>query len=174
MELNNTLPETYCLGSALKEKNPNLNRTIPIYNISKEFIKKEYFENNKSQQEIADKLGISQWVISHRMRKYNLKAKERTWKIGKKKYIVNDNFFDEVNTSNAWVLGWLASDGFVIENNNSSCFGLKISEKDVEILHIIKTVLQFDGPILSSNTYLKKTVQWYKENEQWWKPLVKG
>ena len=112
-------------------KGTNLDYCMPEkYSVSKEFIEQEYFANNKSQQEIADELGISQWVISHRMRRYRLKAKERTWKIHKRKYSVNDDFFDKINPTNGWVLGWLASDGFVVGKGQGLCFGIKVAKKD--------------------------------------------
>jgi hypothetical protein len=132
------------------------------YVISKTLIEEEYFKNYKSQEEIAKMLGVSQWVISHRMRKYGLKPRKRTWKITERRYSVDDNFFEKIDPVRAWVLGWLASDGFVNENGNSSTFGLKVSEKDVDIVQKIKRLLKFNGRIYHIENYLKKTGKKYR------------
>ncbi|MCR4368485.1 MAG: hypothetical protein NUV67_01105, partial [archaeon] len=134
-------------------------------NISKEFIEEQYFQNNLSQQEIADLLGVSQWVISQRMKKFGLKPKERTWKIHKPIYSVNHSYFDSLNEENAWVIGWIASDGYVKINGNSYYFGMNLSKKDGEIIDKIKNLLNYNGPIYTRNTYLKKTGKWYEENQ---------
>lgn len=133
------------------------------YNISKEFIEKEYFENNKSQDEIAKMLGISQWVISQRMMEFSLKPKENTRKLWQRKYFVDDNFFDELNPTNAWVLGWLASDGYINENGNALRFGMTIAKKDQDIIGKIKILLKFNGKTYSRKTFLKKTGKEYEQ-----------
>jgi len=133
------------------------------YSISKKLIEREYFNNNKSQEEIAKSLGISQWVISNRMREYGLKPRERTWKIGMRKYSVDDYFFEEINHENAWVLGWLASDGFVNEDGNSLSFGIKVSKKDSDIIKKIKELLQYNGKTYNVKCKLKKTGKEYEQ-----------
>jgi len=167
MDLRNLLeitesPEVFSFESDFKRT--NFDYCMPEkYDISKEFIKQEYFEKNKSQLDIAKAVGISQWVISHRMKKYGLKTKERTWKIHKRKYSVNDDFFKELNPVNAWVLGWLASDGYVNEQKNTSRFGLKLSKKDSDIVYKIKQLLRYDGQIYYIKERLKKTGKEYEQ-----------
>lgn len=47
----------------------------------------------------------------------------------------------------AWVLGLLISDGFVRRNNVSAYFGIKLSEKDADVIFKIKEMLKYQGPI---------------------------
>ena len=155
-------PEASSFGSEFKDFNTD-SYMPEKYNIDKEFIGREYFVNNKSQQEIADEFGASQWVISNRMRVYGLKTKERTWKLHKKKYSVDENFFDKINPTNAWILGWLASDGFVNECGNALSLGIRISKKDSDIIQKIKELLGYNGPIYHIKMKLQKTGKEYEQ-----------
>ncbi|PIP21466.1 MAG: hypothetical protein COX39_02970 [Candidatus Nealsonbacteria bacterium CG23_combo_of_CG06-09_8_20_14_all_40_13] len=131
------------------------------YQISKTFIIDRYFIKNLSQDLIAKELKISQWVISHRMRQYGLKAKDKTRKLGQRKYHVNENYFDQINSENAWVLGWLVSDGFVRGNDKSPRFGIKVSIKDKDVLQKIRKLLFYTGKLIKMKTQLKKTRKTY-------------
>ena len=133
------------------------------YEITKEYIEKEYFQNGLSQYEIAKKVGCSQTIISDRMIKFGLKTKEKTWKLWKHIYSVDETYFDELNDENAWVLGWLASDGYVIIRNNSHLFGLKLAEKDKEIIYKIKDLLNFNGVLYKVKQKLEKTGKEYNQ-----------
>jgi hypothetical protein len=129
------------------------------YPISKQFIADRYYNYDWSQDKIAKSLGISQWVISHRLREWGLKAKDKTRKLGLKTYFLNDNYFNHVNKENAWLLGWLVSDGFIREGGR---FGLRVSLKDRDVLDKAKEFLGYTGKIIESQTFLKKTGKKYK------------
>ena len=103
--------------------NWDLFRMYEKHSIAKDYIFDQYYNQSKSQDEIAKQLGVSQWLISQRMMKFGFTPKSKTRNIGIRKYFVDDNFFDELNATTAWVLGWLASDGFVGINDNSYFFG---------------------------------------------------
>mgnify|MGYP001160614852 CR=1 FL=1 len=124
-----------------------------------EAIKQKYYKEGKSQQQIADELGISQWMVSDRMRKARLKTKPKTWKLGQRKYELNEAAFDKITPHAAWVLGWLVSDGFVSKSSNS--FGVKVSPKDVDALEKIKSFFSYSGPILKGRSRLKATGKTY-------------
>ena len=47
----------------------------------------------------------------------------------------------------AWVLGLLVSDGFVRKNNASAYFGLKLSERDVDVILKVREMLKYQGPV---------------------------
>lgn len=128
------------------------------YNIPEQFIMEEYFNKLKSQQEIASALGVSQWVISQRMLQYHIKSRERTWKIHLKKYSVNESFFNHINENVAWVLGWLATDGYVTKDGS---FGLKVNKRDADVILKIKQLLEYSGPTYNYKTILKKTNKKY-------------
>lgn len=136
------------------------------YLIDKDVLEREYFQNNKSQEEISKMTGVPQTTISARMRKFGLKTKNRTWKmvqiIKQKMHKVNENYFDDLNSENAWVLGWLASDGYTREYKYSKCFGIRLSTKDIEIIQKIRKLIEFEGPIYENTTFLKRTGRSYQ------------
>ncbi|OGJ15857.1 hypothetical protein A3K73_01685 [Candidatus Pacearchaeota archaeon RBG_13_36_9] len=137
------------------------------YNIAPELLNEEYLIKRKSQSEIAKLLGVSQWVISQRMRKSNLITRKKTWRLTEQrycqKYPVNIHFFDVLTPKNAWVLGWISSDGFINKNKESHAFGLKLNKKDIDVLIKIKNLIGYAGPILEYKTFLKKTNKNYSE-----------
>ncbi len=128
------------------------------YDIPKPLIVEEYFNKLKSQQEIAKTLGVSQWVISQRMLRYHLKSRERTWKIHLRTYSLNEYFFENIDENVAWVLGWLATDGYVTKDGS---FGLRVNKRDSDVTFKIKQLLGYGGPIYSQKTILKKTNKEY-------------
>jgi hypothetical protein len=160
-----TSPALHCPQSNLGEF--DVTYEMPLkYQIDKETLEREYFENGKSQQEIGRALGIPQTVISARMKKFGLKAKNRVWKmvqwVKENAHKVNENYFDYLNVENTWVLGWLASDGYVREGRYTKKFGVRLAKKDAEIVKKLKSLLGFDGPIYETNTVLKKTGKKYE------------
>lgn len=63
-------------------------------------------------------------------------------------YFINEKFFNNIENweeKQAWVLGWLASDG----NNSKDYYSLKIAlqERDKCILDIMKQLLEYEGPL---------------------------
>lgn len=131
------------------------------YTISKDFLLQEYAKNKRSQDEIAKQLGISQWVISQRLREYGIPTRPKTWKFNPRKYLVNEHFFDTLTVENAWVLGWLLSDGFINKVNQSHAFGVKVNERDIDVLYKIRSLIGYSGRILSAKTHLAKTNKTY-------------
>lgn len=63
------------------------------------------------------------------------------------KYSVNDNYFNNLNNEKAWLLGLLASDGYVRSNNKR--FGIGQSGiKGLNLIKYVKNILHFTGNIL--------------------------
>lgn len=123
-------------------------------------IKRRYYGEGKSQQQIADELGVSQWVISDRMRKANLHILDRTRKLNPWKYKIDHHAFDSLNDKTAWLIGWMISDGFVSNNRR---FGLKVSVVDKDIIEKFKEYLQYTGPIYKYERKLKQTSKAYHQ-----------
>lgn len=66
--------------------------------------------------------------------------------MGERKYKVNDNFFDVIDTQEkAYVLGLLFADGTVYKKANR--LKLDLAESDIDILYKLKEVLNFEGDI---------------------------
>jgi len=134
-------------------------KTRMKYVIPKNILFKEYITKKRSQEDIAKEFKVSQWLIGQRLHSYKIKSREKTWKLNPRKYYVNHKFFDVINTTNAWVLGWILSDGFI--NKNTNAFGIKINKKDKDILLKIKELINYSGKILTTKTYLKITNKSY-------------
>ena len=135
------------------------------YEIARGYLFNEYFDKIKSQDEIAGNLGVSQWVVSQRMKDFNLKTRDRTWKFAqyRKSFDFDESFFDKITEENAWVLGWLLSDGFVQKYKKSFKFGIKVAEKDSDVIYKIKSLLKFTGNIYREEQWLKKTGKKYRQ-----------
>lgn len=130
------------------------------YSIPLALIKRRYYGEGKSQQQIADELGVSQWVISDRMRKANLHILDRTRKLNPWKYKIDHHAFDSLSDKTAWLIGWMISDGFVSNNRR---FGLKVSVVDKDIIEKFKEYLQYTGPIYKYERKLKQTSKAYHQ-----------
>ena len=129
-------------------------------NIPLHELQRLYCEENKSQEEIAKIFGVSQWIISKRMRDNHIERKSKTRNLSSRKYQVNESALDILTPEVAWVLGWFLADGFVDSKNDT--FGIRLSVKDVDLLCKIKSLLEYTGPIIDTSTVLKKTGKLYK------------
>lgn len=129
------------------------------YNLSIKEIKYKYYKEKKSQSEIAKEFGISQWVISHRMRDAGLKMMYKLRGLSNKRYAHKESFFDGLTEKSAWVIGWLISDGYVQKNY----FGIKVSEKDADVLYKIKDMIGYTGIIYNYESILTKTGKIYRQ-----------
>jgi len=123
-------------------------------NISLKEIKKKYYSENKSQEQIAKEFNVSQWVISQRMKEQKLKTKSKTRNLGKKKYSVNEYLFDKITPLSAWILGWLVSDGYIANNRIT----LHLAQKDIDVLIKIKHYMEYTGPIYKQNATLNNKI----------------
>lgn len=115
--------------------------------IDKSILKSMYLYKRYSQHEISRRFNCSQWVISNRLRSFNIKARLKTCNLTHKKYSYNSRFLENITSDNAWVLGLLVSDGFVRKNNLSGYFGIKIKREDEDVVLKVKTILKYTGPI---------------------------
>ena len=82
-------------------------------------------------------------------KKANKLGLKRIQRIGK--YTLNENFFDKWMPENAYVFGLFCSDGNVGKNERRC--GFHISKNDVELLEIIKTVMNSTHPIEIRDEY---------------------
>ena len=139
--------------------------------VSKETLKHKYHIENKSQDQIAKELGISQWVISDRMRKFKIDRKPKTRNLGKRKYNLNEHFFDKITPNVAWVIGWILSDGNVTSDNYKITINLR--REDQKILETIKDLLSYGGPIYKTSSNVKNKVHFGSSLQIGSKHLVK-
>jgi DNA-binding CsgD family transcriptional regulator len=98
----------------------------------------QLYNSGKTCEEIGDITGHSGAQISILLKNSDLKI--RDWK-----YSVNEHFFDSVDSEEvAYVLGWFYSDGCV---NNKGKMRIQIQTDDIDILHTIARLMDYDGPL---------------------------
>ncbi|ALP91774.1 hypothetical protein ATN24_16965 [Clostridium butyricum] len=63
----------------------------------------------------------------------------------KNRYVLNENYFNEINTeAKAYILGFIYADGFV---GNENFNNIVIAVNDLEILEFIVKEIEFTGEI---------------------------
>lgn len=73
--------------------------------------------------------------------------------MGKRKYNLEDNFFDVVSPTSSYWAGFIAADGYVHKCGRK--LELHISVKDLEHLECFRRSINFNGPIHMSRTGIK-------------------
>ena len=104
----------------------------------------KYYQDGLSVQKVADKMNVSYGAIRHLLDKTGIRQRPR------KKYQINENYFDEIDTSNkAYIIGLLYSDGANTSNyeKHHYCISLTLQIRDIHILEDIKRELCSDAPI---------------------------
>ena len=61
-----------------------------------------------------------------------------------RKHKVNENFFNEINSESAYVLGWMFSDGNV--QSHKATFRIHLNKKDIKIMETIRELLKSEHP----------------------------
>jgi hypothetical protein len=72
-----------------------------------------------------------------------------------RKYICNENFFDELNEKSAYWVGFIAGDGCVRKHNYSYVLKIALATKDISHLEAFKKDIEFTGPV-NSYTIINK------------------
>lgn len=76
-----------------------------------------------------------------------------------RKYSVNETFFsEELNSTSAWILGWMMTDGYI----NEKQFDLTVQSGDIDVLNKIKSAINFDGDLYIRDS--KCTLRVYNRN----------
>lgn len=119
-----------------------------------------YFDEGLSQRTIADRLGVTQYAVSARMREFGFKTRPKHCKLSRQKYFIDSTCLDEVTPKSAWILGWFVSDGFVSKKENY--FGIKLAPRDASLLSMVKQYFQYSGPILDAKSKLKGSKKIYR------------
>ena len=71
---------------------------------------------------------------------------------GQLKYIANDNIFDNITNNEAYLLGFLITDGYISKKYHK--IGIQLSIKDIEHLNNIKKLISPNSNIRTSNRTL--------------------
>jgi DNA-binding transcriptional regulator WhiA len=101
-----------------------------------EYIRQNY--HKETYTSIGKKLNIDRHSVGSWVKKLNL---SKTF--NRKKYYINDNYFNNIGPNQAYVLGFIMSDGYV--NSNGLEFTLAV--KDIQILEDISKSMESNYPI---------------------------
>jgi transposase len=100
-------------------------------NLNNKLIWELYYEKNLSADKIADQFNCSRGTIFNRLKEMGRKKK---WKNPNQKSY--QNYFRNISKpEQAWILGWIVSDGHIKKSQNSVSFMINL--KDVQVLERI-------------------------------------
>lgn len=114
-----------------------------------------YCNKQYGQQKISKIVGVGIRIIRRTLLENNIhirsfaEASKASAKY-RRKYEVNDNYFDTQKPNMAYILGFLAADGSVSKDSNQIKIGL--SAVDVDFLEMIKREMGIKNPILTYTT----------------------
>lgn len=129
--------------------------------LTKEKLKKLYFRENKSLEDIAKEYGTSRQNVLRIMKRYGLDRRTQSTarylamdegKFPKlMQYEIKENFFSEWSPQMAWILGLLLTDGNVHGNN------VTLGSVDIDLLEKVKKTLNLSKPIITSKQSYDKS-----------------
>lgn len=105
-----------------------------------------YVVKKMGLQSAGREFGISQFMMEKILKEYGIP--KRTYTEAKqdgRKYPCNDDFFKVQSANMAYVLGFIAADGYISKKEN--CISIELNEKDIQILEDIKAVTGVTRPI---------------------------
>lgn len=108
--------------------------------IEKDQLHSMYWNQKMNQCQIADELGCSRYTIIRRMSKYGIRKRSHDKR--NRRYSINQDFFKIWSHDMAYILGIIASDGYVGYYRNK--FHFSICSDDKKLLCDIKKAMQSD------------------------------
>jgi intein/homing endonuclease len=151
---NKNLPERLDVIGPKGQIIPNLKINLEYYLTEEQFT--EFYNQKLTYKEISKLIGFpyDTSVFSRSVRSVGWKKS-----IGKtSKYSVDETFFKTWNKKNAWVYGWLITDGHV----NEKSVELTLQSQDEDVLVKLKDLLNFTGGFYDRSTH--KTLRVYNRN----------
>ena len=118
-----------------------------------DFIKQ--YNDGASMAELSRKFNLSAYKVKKILENNNVHIRNRKEQNqisnAKRAYSVNHKYFNNIETVNqAWILGFLAADGWVEEKRNR--INIELSAVDKEILEKIKKEMNIENPIIERET----------------------
>ena len=109
----------------------------------------DYINNKLPLVEISKKNHTADYLIKQLLITNNIpirtKEENKTLFHENRKYKVNDNYFSTLTPDSAWLIGFLAADGYLTRDKNTIIISLQRLDK--EILERIKIAISFTGEI---------------------------
>lgn len=125
------------------------NRCYKRTNLEYYITKEEFYNLRSGRKSLKDIVNIINFPGSEKQ--FNKLLKKFNWDDGKKYYKksyrhkINEEFFNDWNKENAWVFGWLLTDGSVCSKSYQT--KLFLNTKDKNVLEKVKNLLSFTGDI---------------------------
>lgn len=133
---------------------------------------KEYL-SGKSIEEISKLTNISPTTLTKNFKKNNLKIRNLNGKSGYRKYTLNEEYFETINTEDkAYFLGFIMADGCVYLNKQN-CLSIQIHKNDVEVLEKFKKCLNSTSPIYNMKGKKENMVSFKLYSEKLLNDLIK-
>lgn len=102
------------------------------------------YNEGKSKNALRKELNVSEGVIKRILQKNNIEIR-KVQQANKRKFNINDNYFDKESPNMAYILGFWAADGNVSSTENR--LDLELNSIDIEILEKMKEELGCERPI---------------------------
>lgn len=124
-----------------------MGKSISLTDEQKDYMIYNYVVLKRGVNSIGKEIGISGLTVQRHLKKMGVKIRNHQESMQEcRGHNVNDNFFKVQSHDMAYVLGLIASDGYVSKDTNH--FGIDIQESDEELLYKIKRVLNYEGDIM--------------------------
>lgn len=122
------------------------------------------YQNGISKNKLRLEFNVSESVIKRILEKNNIKIRQ-VQESNKRKFNINDNYFDVENANMAYIMGLWAADGNISSTENR--LDLELNSLDLEILEKIRIELQSERPIKvyqCQNGYIKNKLLFWSSH----------
>lgn len=121
------------------------------------FPNKQILENElklKSVKELAKKYNVCVEYFRQYIRKIGIKRSRH-------EHLINEDFFKNINSDSAYILGFLFADGSINTSLHHNQLCIQINKNDIEIINFIKEKIQPSSKIYIYDRINKKTKNQY-------------
>ena len=121
--------------SVKKLGRPNPKNRVELTEYQKQIILDMYVTKKRGQVACAKAAGVTQYIVKRflvesgiKIRNYSEAAIESN--MARRKYNINDSYFDKESSNMAYILGFLVADGSISKCSNEIKIGLSATDKD--------------------------------------------
>ena len=128
-----------------------------------------FYQEGKTQKEIAELLGCSQTNVSALLRHRGIKCRDRKDVFKNQKYMdTNTSFFKKINSeASAYFLGFLYADGNIQIKNNAYCVTLKLKSNDQYIIEKFRDIMSPSSSVkITQNKNYPNTYSYFRVNQK--------
>lgn len=104
----------------------------------------ERYQELRSTEAVAKEFGISGWTVRDRLKKAGYKLNPSG---GQRKYTVDDDFFKSIGKDQAYLLGYILTDGNILIQGNHKVLRFHCCKDDKGLLEDIRKAFSSNNPI---------------------------